>query len=366
MTRIIRPARKEYQYQPIEDYGVIGDLHTVALVGKNGSIDWCCLPHFDSPSVFGALLDRRKGGRWQIEACHGGHRRQLYFPDTNVLITRFLSPEGVGEVMDCMPVEENVPHLQKGWFHQIVREVRAVRGEVTFRLWCEPSFDYARIPHKIHLEAGGALFTSAAMAVGLASPVKLRREGNAVAAEFTLRAGETLTFVLRQAERGDERRVLQLPRDTTRLVKPTLDFWKRWLSRGRYTGRWREMVNRSALTLKLLTYAPTGAIVAAPTCGLPEVLGGERNWDYRYTWIRDASFTIYAFMRIGFTAEAAGFMEWLEARLKEAGPEGRLQIMYGINGEHDLREIHLEHLEGYRGSRPVHIGNGAYRQNQLD
>ncbi len=360
------PQPHEYRYQPIEDYGVIGDLHTVALVGKNGSIDWCCLPHFDSPSLFAALLDRKKGGRWQIAALHEGQRKQLYFPDTNVLITRFLSPDGVGEVMDCMPVEENVPHLEKAKYHQIIREVKAVRGEVGFGLYCEPAFNYARDPHAVHLTSEGAVFESAAMTVSLMSPVPLRKAGRGVTAEFTLKAGESVAFVLRQAERGDERRALQAHRDASHLVRPTIDFWKRWLARSSYTGRWRETVHRSALTLKLLTYAPTGAIVAAPTCSLPEVVGGERNWDYRYTWIRDAAFTLYAFMRIGFTQEAHDFMEWFEARLKEAGPEGRLQIMYGINGEHDLKEIHLDHLEGWRGSRPVRIGNGAHKQDQLD
>lgn len=357
---------RAYDYQPIEDYGVIGDLHTAALVGKNGSIDWCCFPHFDSPSLFAALLDRRKGGRWQIAALREPKRRQLYFPDTNVLITRFLGPEGVGEVLDCMPVEEDIPHLQKGRYHQIVREVKCVRGEVTFFLHCEPAFNYARDSHVVHVTSEGAVFESPGMTVGLASPIPLSKRGPAVEAEFILKAGESLAFVLRQAERGDDATVLHIPSDSGQMVRPTLDFWKRWLARSRYTGRWREMVNRSALTLKLLTYAPTGAIVAAPTCSLPEVVGGERNWDYRYTWIRDAAFTLYAFMRIGFTQEAEHFMEWFEARLREAGPEGRLQIMYGIGGAHDLEEIHLDHLEGYRGSRPVRIGNGAYRQNQLD
>jgi GH15 family glucan-1,4-alpha-glucosidase len=360
------PPPHEYRYQPIEDYGVIGDLHTVALVGKNGSIDWCCLPHFDSPSLFAALLDRKKGGRWQIAALHEGQHKQLYFPDTNVLITRFLSPDGVGEVMDCMPVEENIPHREKARYHQIIREVKAVRGEVGFGLYCEPAFNYARDPHAVHLAPEGAVFESASMTVGLMSPVPLRKAGHGVAAEFTLKAGESVVFVLQQAERGDERRVLRAHSDTSRLVRPTIDFWQRWLSRSRYSGRWRETVHRSALTLKLLTYAPTGAIVAAPTCSLPEVVGGERNWDYRYTWIRDAAFTLYAFMRIGFTQEAHDFMEWFEARLKEAGPEGRLQIMYGINGEHELKELHLDHLEGWRGSRPVRIGNGAHTQDQLD
>jgi GH15 family glucan-1,4-alpha-glucosidase len=187
-----------------------------------------------------------------------------------------------------------------------------------------------------------------------------------VQAEFTLKPGETLSFVLRHAETADDRTVLRKPTEAEQLVQPTIRFWQRWLSRCRYQGRWREAVHRSVLTLKLLTYAPTGAIVAAPTCSLPEIIGAARNWDYRYTWIRDASFTVYAFMRIGFTEEAGRFMEWLEARIHEERTRGCLQIMYGINGEHSLRESTLPHFEGYRGSGPVRIGNGAFDQLQLD
>ncbi|MDB5048971.1 MAG: hypothetical protein JWO30_2042 [Fibrobacteres bacterium] len=358
--------KPDYDYLPIEDYGVIGDLHTVALVGMNGSIDWCCLPHFDSPSLFGAILDKHKGGRWQIAAVHPGSRKQMYFPDTNVLITRFLGAEGVGEVMDCMPVEEDVLPREKAEYHRIIRQVTAVRGAVTFRLFCEPAFNYGRDAHEIHVSEAGALFSATAMAVGLISPVPLTRVAKGVGAEFILKAGESLSFILRQAEKADNRTLLSRPTESEQLVQPTILFWKRWLARSRYRGRWRETVDRSALTLKLLTYAPTGAIVAAPTCSLPESIGGGRNWDYRYTWIRDASFTVYAFLRIGFTEEARHFMEWMAARLREVKPRGRLQIMYGINGEHALDETILSHWEGYRKSGPVRIGNGAYGQHQLD
>jgi GH15 family glucan-1,4-alpha-glucosidase len=363
----MRPEEEaDYAYLPIEDYGVIGDLHTVALVGTNGSIDWFCLPHFDSPSLFAALLDRRKGGRWQIGAARPGARKQLYFPDTNVLITRFLGDDGVGEVMDCMPVEEKVPHLQNAEYHQIVREVKAVRGQVAFRLFCEPAFNYGRDPHEVHVIEGGAVFSSRGMTVGLVSPVPLARTANGVCADFTLQAGESVSFVLRQAEKAEAGSVLRAPKEAERLVEPTIRFWQKWLSRSVYRGRWRETVNRSALTLKLLTYAPTGAIVAAPTCSLPETIGGTRNWDYRYTWIRDASFTVYAFMRIGFTEEARYFMEWLEARLREAKAAGGLRILYGIDGGPSPREESLSHFEGYRASGPVRIGNAASGQSQLD
>jgi len=363
----IREGEAEYEYLPIEDYGVIGDLHTVALVGINGSIDWCCLPHFDSPSIFAAMLDRRKGGRWQIASIHPGTRKQLYFPETNVLITRFLGDAGVGEVLDCMPVEEDIPHNQKARYHNIIRQVTAVHGTITFRMYCEPAFNYGRDSHEISLESRGAVFSTPAMAIGLVSPVPLQRTDKAVMAEFSLKAGETASFILRQAESADDRTVLHETGESEQLVEPTIRFWQRWLAGSSYRGRWRETVERSALALKLMTYAPTGAIVAAPTCSLPEIIGGVRNWDYRYTWIRDASFTVYAFMRIGFTQEAAHFMEWLEARMmEEAKRDGKLQIMYGIDGRHSLEEHILPHFEGYRASGPVRIGNGAYNQFQLD
>jgi GH15 family glucan-1,4-alpha-glucosidase len=290
----------------------------------------------------------------------------MYFPETNVLITRFLSDEGVGEVLDCMPVEEKTPKQTCAKYHHIIRQVSAVRGSVTFRMYCEPAFNYGRDRHSILVDGRGAVFSTRAMVVGLLSSVPLERTAKAVTAEFTLKAGESISFVLRHAERADDTTVLREPTESERLVQPTILFWKRWLARSRYKGRWREAVNRSALTLKLLTFAPTGAIVAAPTCSLPETIGGKLNWDYRYTWIRDASFTVYAFMRIGFTEEAHQFMQWMEARLREAGPHGKLQIMYGINGEHQLQETVLSHWEGYRGSGPVRIGNAAYGQMQLD
>src|SRR5690606_10201780 len=224
----IREGEAEYEYLPIEDYGVIGDLHTVALVGINGSIDWCCLPHFDSPSIFAAMLDRRKGGRWQIASIHPGTRKQLYFPETNVLITRFLGDAGVGEVLDCMPVEEDVPHHQKARYHNIIRQVTAVHGTITFRMYCEPAFNYGQDPHEISLESRGAVFSTPAMAIGLVSPVPLQRTGKAVMADFTLKAGETASFILRQAESADDRTVLHETGESEKLVEPTIRFWQRW------------------------------------------------------------------------------------------------------------------------------------------
>lgn len=351
-------------YKPIEDYGVIGDLHTVALVGMDGSIDWCCLPHFDSPSVFAAILDARKGGFFKIAPTEETVRKQMYFPETCVLITRFLSHDGVGEVTDFMPIEEGSEERQH--VHQVVRRVRVVRGQVRFKLECFPAFDYARSPHCVHKRKEGVVFSSSQCSLGLSSTVNLRPAGSGVIAEFTLRAGEETTFVLRQLEDAKSRDVLASRFDGNRAFDQTVAYWRRWIAGCRYQGRWREMVQRSALTLKLLTFAPTGAIVAAPTTSLPEELGGVRNWDYRYTWIRDAAFTVYAFLRLGFTHEAEHFVQWLDNRAREEERDGSLQIMYGIHGEHKLPEKELKHLEGYLGSAPVRIGNAAHAQLQLD
>ena len=350
-------------YKPIETYGMIGDMHSVALVGSDGSIDWCCLPHFDSPSVFAAILDDRKGGYFKIAATHGGHSRQIYLPETNVLVTRFLSDEGVGEVIDFMPVGRR----SDGRCGQIVRIAHAVRGAVSFRVECFPACDYARAAHKTVLDPRGAVFESQGAAYALLSPIALRLENGAAAADFVLQPGEQSVFVFRRANAANDAGLLEPTIDGLEAQRSTAAFWRNWLNGGKYPGRWREMVERSALVLKMLTFEPTGAIIAAPTTSLPEEIGGARNWDYRYTWVRDAAFTIYAFLRLGYTEEAGSFMHWLEDRVREEdGPTGPLQVMYGIDGRRGLPETALDHLEGYRGSRPVRIGNAAAEQLQLD
>ena len=350
-------------YQPIENYGLIGDLCTVALVGMNGSIDWFCFPHFDSPSVFAAILDDEKGGRFQICPTRADPLyKQFYWPDTNVLVTRFLTPDGVGQITDYMPVGLPADDPRR---HHLVRWVQVVRGSMEFRLECRPAFNYGRDPHTAHVVAGGVCFESSGLSMGLGTREKLRVDGNGVVSQFTLHEGQTASFAFGKLENRDCGIFLG-GSDAKDLIDKTEQFWRQWLSQCTYHGRWREMVQRSALTLKLLTFEPTGAVVAAPTCSLPEGIGGDRNWDYRYTWIRDASFTMYGLMRIGFTDAAREFMSWLEARCHELNPDGSLQVMYGLDGRHTLTEEILVHFEGYKGSRPVRIGNGAYNQMQLD
>ncbi len=352
-------------YKAIGDYGVIGDLHTVALVGKDGSIDWCCFPHFDSPSLFGALLDDRRGGRFRISPLEGGKRQQLYLPETNVLLTRFLHQDGVAELTDFMPVECDEPGVRPKR-HQIIRMVTVVRGAIRFRLECRPAFNFGRDAHTVTLRQAGAIFRSTSMAVGLVSPVPLTTGTGAAGAEFALTEGQRVTFFLEHLESEDAEHLLDAPQTGEQAVRDTVQFWRTWLGQCRYKGRWRELVERSALTLKLLTYAPTGAIVAAPTTSLPEAVGGVRNWDYRYTWIRDAAFTLYGLLRLGFSKEAGRFMQWLEARCHDLNDDGSLQVLYGIDGRRIGHEEVLLDWEGYQGSRPVRIGNGAAVQRQLD
>lgn len=353
-------------YQPIEDYAIIGDLHTVALVGKNGSIDWCCIPCFDSPSVFGALLDVNKGGHFRIAPpdTPGMGHKQLYLPETNILITRFLTVDGVGEITDFMPIKQAGSARHQ---HHIIRSVAVVRGTLSFDMVCRPAFNYARDEHEVHLSKDGAIFHSKSLCLGLATSVPLEQDGEGgIRAHFTLHEGHSVHFILESAKDHDLAPQHLTHGQYQEAFQGTINYWRTWLSQCQYHGRWREVVYRSALVLKLLTYAPTGAIVAAATTSLPETIGGKRNWDYRYTWLRDASFSLYSLLTLGFTEEAQAFMGWLDARCHELDANGTLQPMYGIKGEHDLTEYTLDHLEGYRKSGPVRIGNGAYQQNQLD
>jgi len=360
----VRTTARSMDYLPIAEHGIIGDLHSIALVGTDGRIDWYCCPRFDSPSVFGAILDKERGGFYRITyAGEDWVPKQLYFPDTNVLITRFLTSGGVGDVQDFMPIQEGAAQHR----HRLIRRVLGVRGAMRFRVEVYPRFNYARDPHETIFFENGVLFRSQSISLALETTIPLDFASDGAHGEFTLHPGETATFVLEQVPET------YVPRwysedETRQAFEQTVAYWRRWLSQTRYQGRWRETIHRSALTLKLMTYAPTGAIVAAPTTSLPEAIGGERNYDYRYTWIRDAAFSLYALLRLGFTGEATAFMDWLRERFREPRPAeaGPLQIMYGIDGREELPEEELSHLEGYMGSAPVRIGNRAATQLQLD
>jgi GH15 family glucan-1,4-alpha-glucosidase len=361
-------------YPPIEDHGLIGDLQTAALITKDGAIDWFCCPRFDSPSVFGSLLDIGRGGEFRVAPTVDEYKsRQLYFPDSAVLITRFMSEEGVGELVDFMPVTGTRPSDN----HRLFRILRCVRGEMTFGVDVSPRFDYGRLRHDTTVTDNGAVFR----ADGITLTLHVIRDpgdehltqlsegdGGDLHGTLALRAGQTRGVVLESAADGPPREVSVAEADA--VLQQTGAYWRRWLSQSTYDGRWRETLHRSAIALKLMTYAPTGGIVAAPTAGLPEQVGGERNWDYRYTWVRDGSFSVYALLGMGFTEEAAAFCGWLRDRVQEkVGGEtggGPLNIMYRVDGSSDLKEESLEHWEGYRGSSPVRIGNGAMDQVQMD
>lgn len=350
-------------YQPIENYGIIGNLNTVALVGLDGSIDFMCFPQFDSPSVFGRLLDDRKGGYFSINPGFRQMRsKQLYLPDTNVLLTRFLSSEGVGEITDFMPVGQQV-------VRRLIRRLTMVRGEVQFKLACRPRFNYGKSEHRIKQQRENEIIFHSGghdgLQVRLQASVPLQVDGSDAVAEFTLKAGEVADFMIENAENEPITDGVFTQALTTSLFE-TITYWKDWVSRSTYSGRWMEMVNRSALVLKLLTSSQYGSIIAAPTFGLPETVGGKRNWDYRYTWIRDASFTVYSFIRLGYTKEAGSFMSWIEGICRNMKEDERLGIMYSIDGRRQLEERRLDSLEGYKGSHPVRIGNDAYSQLQLD
>ncbi|WP_432014395.1 glycoside hydrolase family 15 protein [Streptomyces cucumeris] len=360
-------------YPNISDHGLIGDLQTAALVATDGTIDWFCSPRFDSPSVFAALLDQRRGGHFRITPGHPDYiTKQLYLPDTAILITRFMTPDGVGEVYDFMPVAPATATDR----HRLIRMIRVVRGQMRFELDCCPRPGYGRERHTLKVYDEGAIFHGDTVDITLhpagdrvSEHTEIHAADGDIRSTLNLAAGQAAGVVLDTAAAGHAVAPRRVPEDEIlRMLDETTRFWRRWTRGSRYTGRWRETVARSAITLKLMTYAPTGALVAAPTAALPEQIGGERNWDYRYTWIRDASFSVYALIGLGFTTEAEAFANWLRDRVVEKAGDGSgpMKIMYRVDGSSDLVEETLDHFEGYRGSGPVRIGNGAADQLQLD
>jgi GH15 family glucan-1,4-alpha-glucosidase len=352
------------KYQPLENYGIIGDLNTVALVALNGSIDYMCFPNFDSPTVFAALLDAEKGGKFQIVPAFTQMKtKQLYLPDTNVLLTRFLSKDGVGEITDFMPVEA----LFDG--KELIRRVTTVRGDVHYKLLFQPRFNYARSKHKTEVISDTEfIFTSEGedkTVIKLLSTVPLKVVNGDAVAEFTLSSNQTADFLMENVDKNHSHERDFKAFITDSMFK-TVNYWKDWVAESNYRGRWMEIVNRSALVLKLLTSYRYGSMVAAPTFSLPESIGNKRNYDYRFTWIRDASFTVYALIRLGYTKEAGAFMNWVEKMCEDIKQQNRLNIMYSLAGDKELKEQILDSLEGYKGSSPVRIGNDAYNQLQLD
>ncbi len=348
-------------YKPISDYGVIGDMHSAALVGSDGAIDWLCFPRFDSPSVFAAVLDDTRGGRFRVAPSGDFTREHHYLPDSNVLVTTFSTDSGSVSLTDFMPVGDDVTHCD----HEVVRIVRCQSGRVDLEAIFEPRLDFGRNHTRIVVQDRLAVARDGTDCLALSAGVPLEPVDEGARARFTLGEGEWTAFLLRWQDGSPP--VID-DYDVYGHLGKTQAFWRFVAHDWRYLGRWEELVKRSMLTLHLLLYAPTGAICAAATTSLPERVGGERNWDYRYCWLRDAAFTLDVFHRLGHTAYTRPFIEWLAHLALGSGGED-LHSLYGVAREmdpHTMTEVSLEHLSGYRGSRPVRVGNAAFHQFQLD
>ncbi|KAF3913824.1 hypothetical protein ABW21_db0201555 [Orbilia brochopaga] len=400
--------RSQTGYLPIEAYGLIGNMRTCALVGIDGGLDQLCWPEFDSPSVFARILDCQRGGHFSISPSYDPEKasmenysppttKQAYLPSNNILQTRFLHDDGVVSLLDFFhrPVKDRT--LEKGrgnglkkW---LIRRAECIRGEMELDVECFPAFDYARLPHTTEIvgksedgcvtkilfktereDMAMQLEATIDCADGDTCPVidfevvdRPPHLGPGVTAKCKLREGQSVSFAFRCSNDAASDPTPVSTRLLDALQKETTTYWYNWISQSKYKYLYREAVQRSLMILKLLTYEPTGAIVAAATFSLPEDVGGSRNWDYRFSWVRDSSFTIYILLRMGFTAEAEAYMEFISKRLKYSrNKDGGLPIMFSIRGDTDLEELELNHLEGYRGSKPVRIGNGAADHLQLD
>lgn len=350
---------REDGYLPIADYGAIGDCRSLALVGVDGSIDWCCLPRFDSPSIFGRLLDQRDGGSWELAPVDPHSSRQQYSDKTNILQTVFQTSDGLAVVTDFMPADER--HIRRDArpdrHPRLIRVVTGLAGSVRFSQRIDMRPDFGNMPNPLTPHAQGLHADDGRnhYCISATIPLEAGRQ------TFTVNPGDTIAMALALNHTATCGHPITLEQ-ARRLLRVTREYWWTWISRCTYQGPYQVHVWRSALTLKLLTYAPTGAIVAAPTTSLPEWIGGERNWDYRYTWLRDASFTLYSLFQLGYRDEARDFMEWLGRVAVDRG----LQNLYDLDGRVPADEQVLNRLSGYRGSRPVRVGNGAAAQLQLD
>jgi GH15 family glucan-1,4-alpha-glucosidase len=353
---------QERPYQPIENYGIIGNLQTIALVSLNGTIDFMSFPKFDSPTIFASLLDSKIGGYFSVEPDMPDHTsKQLYIPGTAVLLTRFFSDNGIAELTDYMPL----PDGDTPWVCAIVRQIKSIRGDITFRVNCVPRFNYAQADHEAVLEHNEIIFSdidNGHVQLRLLADIPLQLNGKDGYAEFTLKESETIHIVLEAVKQEEHDKGAGINHYVENTYHSTINEWRKWLSKSTYKGHYSDLIHRSAITLKLLTSSEYGSVVAAPTFGLPETLGGDRNWDYRFTWIRDAAFTMYAFLTLGFYDEATAFMDWIANMCAE----NKLLLLYKTDGSTTAEEISLNHLDGYKGSKPVRIGNGAASQLQID
>ncbi|HEX8747003.1 MAG TPA: glycoside hydrolase family 15 protein [Pyrinomonadaceae bacterium] len=356
-------------YRPLGDYALIGDAHTASLVSSHGSIDWLCWPRFDSPAIFCRLLDRYKGGYFRVGAVspHASCTRS-YIENTNILTTIFSTGTGRFRLTDLMPVERLTGTHERediASSYRVLRLVEGLDGEAEVEVRFRPTFDYARVEPAYHLREAGAVAYGVREAVALSCPARLEKdESGALFCRFKIEAGEKRWITLTYLKDADSNSIDLPDVDAGEELRRTLSYWREWCDTCSYKGGYEKLVRRSALVLKLLTYEPTGALVAAPTTSLPEEIGGVRNWDYRYTWLRDSSLILYSLQLLGYYEEATDFFDWLDALCIPCGRE--LQIMYRVDGDASLSEVTLSHLEGYRGSRPVRIGNGAHGQKQLD
>lgn len=352
-------------FNKLEDYGIISNLETCALVGRDGSIDWCCLPHLESPSVFAAILDVEKGGHFSIRPSESFESEQSYIEQTNILQTTFHTPSGVVVLTDFMAIRgETETAKQKR--RTILRKVACTRGKAELKAEFKPRFDYARAVPALDTAEGGIAARWHDHVLFLQTPFSLQSYDDKAQGTFSVNAGETHWFVLQY---GHYERMH--PEDCEALLNNTVQVWMGWMHRCEpskcvFGGPWHELVVRSSLVLKLLTHYETGAIAAAPTTSLPEEIGGVRNWDYRFSWIRDASFTVQALYNIGYVSEAKNYLKWLMSICTQTKEPSEIKIMYGMHGESDIEECELDHLSGYRNSQPVRIGNSAVRQRQLD